>query len=93
MSKLKELQARIVALESVIQTIHIYSRRYCDGRSTYAPADHNLATHRLLELGLKLPVDPISTSGPFARDGMYGLLAEDQAVLDEAHLKRVREWK
>ncbi|MBZ9712162.1 hypothetical protein [Deinococcus multiflagellatus] len=71
-------------LREAARVLHGYSRRYCDGRSTYAPAEHNRATHTLLRLGVTLDPDPISKSGPFARDGMYGLEPADLAALAQA---------
>ncbi|BBN95722.1 putative regulatory protein [Deinococcus grandis] len=71
-------------LRQAARTLHMYSRRYCDGRSTYAPDDHNRATHTLLRLGVVLDADPISKTGPFAADGMYGLTEREHAALAQA---------
>ena len=79
--ELHALRLRCAALEEVARTLHMYSRRYCDGRKTYAPDDHNRATHTLLSLGVELDKDPTSTTGPFASDGMYGLTARELEVL------------
>ncbi|UQN10313.1 hypothetical protein [Deinococcus sp. QL22] len=77
-------EARAEALEGAAKTLHGYSRRYCDGRSTYAPNDHNTATHTLLSLGVELDADPISKTGPFASDGMFGLMAREVEALNQA---------
>ncbi|WP_084047018.1 hypothetical protein [Deinococcus hopiensis] len=82
--ELKRLRKRVGAVEQVAIKLHFYSRRYCDGRSTYAPSEHNMNTHTLLALGTELHRDPISKTGPFANDGMYGLTDRERAVLAQA---------
>ncbi|SMB93358.1 hypothetical protein [Deinococcus hopiensis] len=79
--ELERLRERVGAVEQVAIKLHFYSRRYCDGRSTYAPSEHNMNTHTLLVLGIELHRDPISKTGPFALDGMYGLRQQEKDML------------
>jgi hypothetical protein len=61
---------RCKLLESIILDISWMSRRYADGRNTYAPAMYNDAIKEALQLGL--PIQKDTTVEPptlFAREG------------------------
>lgn len=53
-------------LLDAVRTFHVFARRYCDGRMSYAPSMFNRMVERLKDAGVKLET-PDGT--PWARDG------------------------
>lgn len=58
------------SISELIMDLHICARRYCHGRSTYAPARFNYFTARLISEGFELNKCDKTF---FAEDGMLGV--------------------
>ena len=67
-NKLDAIKLRLSVLEMIVKDFHWMARRYCDGRSSYAPSLFNEHTKRLLELGIIL--DSNSDGTIWAGDGV-----------------------
>ena len=67
-NKLDAIKLRLSVLEMIVKDFHWMARRYCDGRSSYAPALFNEHTQRLLDLGIIL--DGGSDGTIWAGDGV-----------------------
>ncbi len=89
LQELKRLKGENEILRLVCVDLHWTSRRYCDGRSTYATSMHNTHTKTLLALGV--PLNPTADQRLFADDGMgaayTGLTPEDLAA-EQAYVHR-----
>ena len=59
----------IKELHALIREFQFYSRRYCDGRLSYAVDDHNKATDKALELGVDLQADKALDATYYAKSG------------------------
>lgn len=81
--RIKGADARVVTLALLSSALEFqpWSRRYCDGRCTYAPSMHNGATQRLLHLGVEVHPDPVLQS-VWATDGHFGLEGYAQQQLE-----------
>lgn len=81
--RVKGADARVVtqALLSSALDFQPWSRRYCDGRRTYAPSMHNQGTQRLLQLGIDVHADPTAQS-VWASDAQFGLEGYAQQQLE-----------
>ena len=47
-------------LKQILNKLQFYARRYCNGRMTYATAELNQITARLVEAGIPLQIDTAS---------------------------------
>lgn len=64
-----QLRDELAALRQSAVKLAFYARRYCDGRSTFAPSDYNEIARALIALGLKLSPDPAAGNTIWASDG------------------------
>lgn len=62
----REARQTIQALTQAVTEFQCWSRRYCDGRHSYAPSSHNMMTQKVLSLGVTLEI-PDGT--PWAGEG------------------------
>jgi hypothetical protein len=78
------IQPVLEKLVQIVVDFHWMARRYCDGRSTYAPHLLNEHVRVLQQMGIEL--NPTGDNAVFARDGagrVYDKLPEDAVRLAE----------
>ena len=68
--KVQKLVKDNEALRRIIEHMYVYSRRYCDGRMTYAPGDHNRLIKEAMALGCNFLPDP-TVGTVYAEDGSW----------------------
>ena len=66
---------RVEVLEGIIQDIWWMSKRYCDGRKSYAVSMYNDAIRRAEKLGMKFKTHNEST---YAKDGMFDVDEDEE---------------
>jgi hypothetical protein len=84
-------KARALALEHIVKDLHWMSRRYAQGRSTYATSVHNAHTKALLAMGVEL--NPTGDHRIFADDAMghaYDGLTEADLAMEQDYCGKDR---
>lgn len=73
--EVRSLARAAEAVVNAVKDLHWTSRRYCDGRRSYAVGMHNDHTRTLLALGI--PLNPTGDGTLWAADGLRGPTPED----------------
>lgn len=61
-----------VVSHTILKDLCWMARRYCDGRSSYAPSMFNNIVDGLIAAGV--PIEPVNEDeGIYAKDGMFGV--------------------